>query len=143
MGLTYRQTKGSALTISEIDGNFAYFTGSHAITGSLTVSESIQTTGSISVLGSIQTTGSISVLGSIQTTGSLTVSGSIRTTGSLTVSGSIQTTGSILVSGSGLSPITLFNVPEYISNAAALTAGLTSGMIFRNQNSLMIVTGSI
>jgi hypothetical protein len=131
MGLTYRQTKGSALTISEIDGNFAYFTGSHAITGSLTVSESIQTTGSISVLGSIQTTGS------------LTVSGSIRTTGSLTVSGSIQTTGSILVSGSGLSPITLFNVPEYISNAAALTAGLTSGMIFRNQNSLMIVTGSI
>jgi len=131
MGLTYRQTKGSALTISEIDGNFAYFTGSHAITGSLTVSESIQTTGSISVLGSIQTTGS------------LTVSGSIQTTGSLTVSGSIRTTGSILVSGSGLSPITLFNIPEYVSNAAALTAGLTSGMIFRNQNSLMIVTGSI
>jgi len=119
MGLTYRQTKGSALTISEIDDNFAYFTGSHAITGSLTVSESIQTTGSISVLGSIQTTGS------------------------LTVSGSIRTTGSISVSGSGLSPITLFNVPEYVSNAAALSAGLTSGMIFRNQNSLMIVTGSI
>jgi hypothetical protein len=131
MGLTYRQTKGSALTISEIDGNFAYFTGSHAITGSLTVSESIQTTGSISVLGSIQTTGS------------LIVSGSIQTTGSLIVSGSIRTTGSILVSGSGLSPITLFNIPEYVSNAAALTAGLTSGMIFRNQNSLMIVTGSI
>jgi hypothetical protein len=40
MALTYRQTKGSALTIKELDANFQYFTGSHAITGSLTVSGS-------------------------------------------------------------------------------------------------------
>ena len=38
MPLIYRSVKGSALTISEIDGNFAYFTGSHAVTGSLTIS---------------------------------------------------------------------------------------------------------
>jgi len=38
MPLIYRNVKGSALTISEIDGNFAYFTGSHAVTGSLTIS---------------------------------------------------------------------------------------------------------
>lgn len=37
MALTYRQTKGTALTIEELDANFQYFTGSHSITGSLTI----------------------------------------------------------------------------------------------------------
>jgi hypothetical protein len=82
MALTYRQTKGSALTIQELDANFEYFTGSHAITGSLTVS------------------------------------------------------------GSVTSSLVLFNVPEYIDQDAAIAAGLTAGMIFRNENFLMIVTGS-
>ena len=41
MALTYRNVKGSALTIDELDDNFSYFTGSHAITGSITVSGSI------------------------------------------------------------------------------------------------------
>ena len=44
--LTLRQVKGSPLTIAELDGNFEYFTGSHAITGSLIVTGGI--TGSIS-----------------------------------------------------------------------------------------------
>lgn len=83
MGLIYRQTKGSALTFAELDGNFEYFTGSHAVTGSLTVS------------------------------------------------------------GSVTSSLTLFNVPEYIDQAAAVAAGLTAGMVFRNENFLMIVTGSL
>ena len=83
MGLTYRQTKGSALTFAELDGNFEYFTGSHAVTGSLTVS------------------------------------------------------------GSVTSSLTLFNVPEYVDQAAAVAAGLTAGMVFRNENFLMIVTGSL
>jgi len=47
MALTYRQTKGSALTIEELDANFQYFTGSHAVTGSLTVSGTLAVTGSI------------------------------------------------------------------------------------------------
>jgi hypothetical protein len=37
MALTYRNVKGSALTIDELDANFSYFTGSHPITGSLTI----------------------------------------------------------------------------------------------------------
>jgi len=83
MALTYRQTKGSALTTQELDANFQYFTGSHAVTGSLTVS------------------------------------------------------------GSVTSSLTLFNVPEYTDQSAAVAAGLTTGMVFRNDNFLMIVTGSI
>jgi hypothetical protein len=82
MALTYRQIKGSALTIQELDANFAYFTGSHAITGSL------------------------------------------------------------IVSGSTLSPLTLLNLPIFDgenSNADALAAGLTVGMVYRSGDFLCIV----
>jgi len=41
MAITYRLAKGSALTLQELDDNFSHFTGSHSITGSLTVSGSI------------------------------------------------------------------------------------------------------
>jgi hypothetical protein len=43
--LTLRSVKGSPLTNAEMDGNFEYFTGSHAITGSLIVTGGI--TGSL------------------------------------------------------------------------------------------------
>jgi trimeric autotransporter adhesin len=43
--LTLRAVKGSPLTNAEMDGNFEYFTGSHAITGSLIVTGGI--TGSV------------------------------------------------------------------------------------------------
>jgi hypothetical protein len=41
MPLTFRLTKGSALTLQELDDNFSYFTGSQSITGSLVVSDAI------------------------------------------------------------------------------------------------------
>jgi hypothetical protein len=53
MALTYREQKGSALTIQELDANFQYFTGSHAVTGSLIVSGSFAVTGSTSITGSL------------------------------------------------------------------------------------------
>ena len=59
MALTYRGTKGSPLTIEEIDSNFAYFTGSHSITGSLTV------TGSVIISGSLLSTEPLSITGSL------------------------------------------------------------------------------
>ena len=66
MALTYRSEKGSALTITELDNNFRYFTGSHAITGSLVVSETIYGNVTGDVTGDL--TGS--VLGNV--TGNLT-----------------------------------------------------------------------
>ena len=59
MALTYRGTKGSPLTIAEIDSNFAYFTGSHSITGSLTVSGSLIVSGSILSTEAIQISGTL------------------------------------------------------------------------------------
>jgi len=52
MALTYRNVKGSALTIDELDDNFSYFTGSHAVTGSLVISGSSTITGSLTISGS-------------------------------------------------------------------------------------------
>jgi hypothetical protein len=51
--LTLRSVKGSPLTNAELDGNFEYFTGSHAITGSLILTSGITTSGSILISGSI------------------------------------------------------------------------------------------
>jgi len=70
--LTLRQVKGSPLTIAELDGNFEYFTGSHAITGSLIV------TGGIT--GSVSNATSASYLNTLNqnvivNTGSLTLNG--------------------------------------------------------------------
>jgi hypothetical protein len=59
MALTYRGTKGSPLTIEEIDNNFAYFTGSHSITGSLTISGSLIVSGSILSTEALQVSGAL------------------------------------------------------------------------------------
>ena len=50
MALTFRTGsagKGSALTINELDNNFRFFTGSHAVSGSFEVTGSIIVTGSL------------------------------------------------------------------------------------------------
>jgi hypothetical protein len=67
--LTLRSQKGSALTIEELDGNFEYFTGSHAITGSLIVTGGI--TGSIS--GEVSASYVNPLVQDVQLTGSLVV----------------------------------------------------------------------
>lgn len=58
MGLTYRSNLDRPLTNTEIDDNFRYFTGSHSITGSLIVSESLTTIGSNVITGSFIASGS-------------------------------------------------------------------------------------
>jgi len=97
--LTLRQVKGSPLTIAEMDGNFEYFTGSHAITGSLIVTGGI--TGSISNATSASYLNPLSQ--SVQLTGSLNISGSVTIGGILTVDSSIvlSTTQSSIPSWTG------------------------------------------
>ena len=61
MALTYRQTKGSALTIQELDANFQHFTGSQAVTGSFITSGSLIVTGSSIVTGSVDISGLVTI----------------------------------------------------------------------------------
>lgn len=65
MALTYRSKKGSALTIDELDSNFRHFTGSHSITGSLTITDSATITGSLSISGNGTFTDTVSASGFI------------------------------------------------------------------------------
>jgi len=54
MALTLRKNNGNdPLTYDQLDGNFEYFTGSHDVTGSLTISGSSLTP--LVLVGSIQT----------------------------------------------------------------------------------------
>jgi hypothetical protein len=78
MALTYRQTKGSALTIQELDANFQYFTGSHSVTGSLEI------TGSLIVSGSANSVFDIDLF-DLQITGGLDVSRDVAVRDDLTV----------------------------------------------------------
>tara|TARA_R110000765_G_scaffold42874_2_gene90246 strand:+ start:119 stop:595 length:477 start_codon:yes stop_codon:yes gene_type:complete len=78
MALTYRKTKGSALTIDELDANFAYFTGSHPINGDLTI------TGSLIVSGSANSVFDIDLF-DLQITGGLDVSRDLVVRDDLTV----------------------------------------------------------
>ena len=78
MALTYRQTKGSALTIEELDANFQYFTGSHPINGDLTI------TGSLIVSGSANSVFDIDLF-DLQITGGLDVSRDVAVRDDLTV----------------------------------------------------------
>jgi len=78
MALTYRKVKGSALTIDELDANFAYFTGSHPINGDLTI------TGSLIVSGSTNSVFDIDGF-DLQITGGLDVSRDVAVRDDLTV----------------------------------------------------------
>ena len=110
MALTYRSEKGSALTITELDNNFRYFTGSHSITGSLTVSGSVIPSDVNGTLGTVDTpwkslyvdNGTIYFM-SGSSSGSMSWnsgSGFDFGTGSATFDGGLTVTGSITVSGS-------------------------------------------
>jgi len=98
MALTFRTGsggKGSALTIDELDNNFRHFTGSHSITGSLTISGSCDITGSLVVSGSITTTEDVNL------TGSFTGSFDGELNGRLTGSGTGSWDGDVVGSLSG------------------------------------------
>ena len=110
MALTYRNVKGSALTIDELDTNFSYFTGSHSITGSLTVSGSIIPSEVNGTLGTatapwkeLFVDGGTIYFISGSSSGSLgwsSGSGFNFGTGSVTFDGGLTVTGSLIVSGS-------------------------------------------
>ena len=101
MALTYRQTKGSALTIAELDANFQFFTGSQSITGSLVLTGGV-TASNIKCTGNSTTTGTDIVSGSLITTGSSTVIGTSVISGSSTVTGSSTVIGTSVISGSSI-----------------------------------------
>jgi hypothetical protein len=165
--LTLRSVKGSPLTNAELDSNFEYFTGSHAITGSLTISGSIIPAEVNGTLGTadhpwkelfidggtiIFISGSSS--GSINFTsgsgfnftgGGLTISGSpvvtSNSTGSNATTGSNNFTGSQTISGS-LTTTGSVNVTGSINvNGSTVVTSNSTGSLVVNTSSFA-TTGS-
>jgi hypothetical protein len=152
--LTLRSVKGSPLTNAELDGNFEYFTGSHAITGSLILTSGITTSGSILISGSIipnvsstsvtssfslgsatnawkdiyVSNGTITFLNGAGQTQSTLGAGSSGTviSGSLTISGSTTSTGGFTGSLLGTATTASYISPTFIS-ASAAASGFGSG----------------
>jgi hypothetical protein len=144
MALTLREVKGTALTINEMDNNFRYFTGSHAITGSLIVSTAV-TASAFAGDGS----GLTGVTGDWD--GSLNGNASI--TGSLTVTAGITAnlTGSVLGTAATASYVTtaqtasFFNVVNYVAglgeyadDTAAAAGSVPVGGLYKNGNFIQI-----
>jgi len=105
--LTFREQKGSALTIEELDNNFAYFTGSHPITGSLNVTGAV--TASV-FSGTLEGTASFA----------LTASTTIATT---------ATTASSLIDGVkflGRISSSLLPAGPYVNNTSSYDLGSTT-----------------
>jgi hypothetical protein len=117
--LTLRQTKGSALTIPELDGNFEYFTGSYTNTGTITAQGFIG-----SFTGSITSATTASYLNPLEQEVQLT--------------GSISLTGSLFISNGFVS-----NQPTNSINLTIPTGynALLVGPIY-NSSSITIQTGS-
>jgi len=113
MALTYRKTKGSALTIDELDANFAHFTGSHPIDGNLIITGSLVVSGSINSVFDIDfqnliITGGLEVSRDVVVRDDFTVfddfiaSGSDNQIGNAAGNALLQVTGSLSTSGSVL-----------------------------------------
>ena len=163
MGLTYRDKKGSPLSFNEMDSNIRHFTGSHSITGSLTLkSGSITISGSGNVVTSNQTS-SFATLGSNSFTGTQTITGSLilsssspatvqfgtsfiwtNPTSSLTFTGSMNVTGSVTVTGSmNVTGSVTVNGPIIISGSGTtITSNQTGSFTNNSQTGSFASTGS-
>ena len=167
MALTYRQTKGSALTIQELDANFQYFTGSQAITGSLIVTQAITAsslsgsfTGSFLGTSSYATqalsasyapnTGATVATASLLTTASsvanvITFTKGDASTFAVTVAtgsgGGSTNTGSLMVTGSATNNILTFTKGD--GSTFALTVATGSGGGSTNTGSLLTTASAV
>jgi trimeric autotransporter adhesin len=165
--LTLRSVKGSPLTNAELDGNFEYFTGSHSITGSLTVSGSIIPAEVNGTLGTAEhpwkelfidgativfisgsSSGSVSFTsgsGFNFTGGNLNISGSpvitSNQTGSNATTGSNAFTGSQTISGSTTITGSLTVTGSIVSNGSTVITSNQTGSFIIDTGSF-VTTGS-
>lgn len=112
--LTLRSSTNQPLSFAELDGNFEYFTGSHAVTGSLTATQGF--IGNVTGTASFATTASYALNG-----------GGISNTSSLLTSSSFSDPNLLFTKGDG----STFNVnlsTLTVTNAANATFATTAGV---------------
>jgi hypothetical protein len=132
-GVTLRTTKGSKLTIAELDSNFS------AITSSVETSTANITTLNNRVSQSVIAfpnllAGANGAGGGLITSGNLFVTGALSVSGSQTYSGSANFLGRVIASGSGNSVLG----SNYADDTAAAAGGIPIGGMYHNAGAIRI-----
>jgi hypothetical protein len=132
-GVTLRITKGSKLTITELDGNFSTITSSvEANTGNITTLNNRVSQSVIAFPNLLA--GANGVGGGLITSGNLFVTGTLSVSGSQTYSGSANFLGRVIASGSGNSVLG----SNYANDTAAAAGGVPIGGIYHNAGAIRI-----
>jgi hypothetical protein len=133
-GVTLRTTKGSKLTIAELDSNFSAITSSaETATANITT---INNRVSQSVLAFPNLTTNANGVGGtgLITSGNLFVTGTLSVSGSQTYSGSANFLGRVIASGSGNSVLG----SNFIDDTAAAAGGIPIGGMYHNAGAVRI-----
>jgi hypothetical protein len=133
---------GGAFSVTGLNGQVVFFSGSTAISGSSDfiydyINHIIKITGSLNISGSITLTGSINVSGSTNTIGISTITGSLNTSGSTTTVGTSTLTGSLLITGS----TTIIGTS--VLTGSSITSGSTNTIGISTLTGSLLITGSI
>jgi hypothetical protein len=132
-GVTLRITKGSKLTITELDGNFSTITSSvEANTGNITTLNNRVSQSVIAFPNLLA--GANGAGGGLITSGNLFVTGTLSVSGSQTYSGSANFLGRVIASGSGNSVLG----SNYANDTAAAAGGVPIGGIYHNAGAIRI-----
>lgn len=133
-GVTLRITKGSKLTITELDNNFSVITSSvEASTGNITTLNTRVSQSVIAFPNLLVGANGAGGAGLI-TSGNLFVTGTLSVSGSQTYSGSANFLGRVIASGSGNSVLG----SDYADDTAAAAGGIPIGGIYHNAGAIRI-----
>jgi hypothetical protein len=133
-GVTLRITKGSKLTITELDGNFSAITSSvESNTSNVATLNATRTQLTASFPNILIGANGLGGAGLI-TSGNLFVTGAFSVSGSQTYSGSANFLGRVVASGSGNSVLG----SNYADDTAAAAGGIPIGGMYHNAGAIRI-----
>ncbi len=133
-GVTLRITKGSKLTITELDGNFSAITSSAETATANVVSINSRVSQSVIAFPNLTTNANGSGGTGLITSGALFVTGALSVSGSQTYSGSANFLGRVIASGSGNSVLG----SNYADDTAAAAGGIPIGGMYHNAGAIRI-----
>jgi hypothetical protein len=134
-GVTLRTTKGSKLTIAELDSNFSAITVSVETAAANVVTINNRVSQSIIAFPNLLV-GANGAGAGLFTSGALFVTGALSVTGSQTYSGSANFLGAVIASGSGNSVLG----SNYADDTAAAAGGIPLGGIYHTNGAIKIRT---
>jgi hypothetical protein len=133
-GVTLRTTKGSKLTIAELDSNFSAITSSvEANTSNVATLNTTRTKLTSSFPNILIGADGLGGAG-LFTSGALFVTGALSVSGSQTYSGSANFLGRVIASGSGNSVLG----SNYADDTAAAAGGIPIGGMYHNAGAIRI-----